>query len=370
MKPIIYLAADHAGFDLKTSMKEHLEAKGFEVEDLGAHALDPNDDYPRYGQAVAEAVLEHPGSIGVLSCGNAEGIAIVANKFDGIRAGVGYSIKAAETMRTDDNANVISIPGRLDIPDDPLKILDAFLQTKFSNAPRHVRRIGQVSEIEARQTKKMVIVPSLLAADEDEFKEKLSHEEMRRLAPLWHIDILDGSMYDSTSYADPIVAASMKSLPEIELHLMIQNPLPIISDWKNHVLNLKRVIIHAEIDQKLETLLKAIKTLQLEVGIAIDPATEVSTILEYADLIDLLLIMSVEPGRSGQKFIGESILSKICTAKHELPNVIIEVDGGLNLENVLKVALSGADQLSLASALWRSKDLTKDFQKLTNVLSS
>lgn len=150
MKPIIYLGADHAGFDMKTSIKEHLEAKGYDVEDVGAHELDPTDDYPQYAEAVAESVREHPGSVGILSCGNAEGVCIVANKFDGIRAGLAYSIKAAETMRNDDHANVICIPGRLDIPDDPLEIIDTYLKTEFSEADRHKRRLDQVKDLETR----------------------------------------------------------------------------------------------------------------------------------------------------------------------------------------------------------------------------
>ena len=148
MKPIIYLGADHAGFNMKASIKDHLEHKGYSVEDVGAHELDPNDDYPQYAQAVAESILEHPGSLGILSCGNAEGVCIAANKFDGIRAGVAYSIDAATTMRNDDNTNVICVPGRIDIPDDPLEIVDTFLETPFSEAARHKRRIEQVKKIE------------------------------------------------------------------------------------------------------------------------------------------------------------------------------------------------------------------------------
>ncbi|MDP2631549.1 MAG: RpiB/LacA/LacB family sugar-phosphate isomerase [Candidatus Uhrbacteria bacterium] len=148
MKPTIYIGADHAGFDMKKSISEHLDAKGFSVEDLGAFNLNPDDDYPEFVEAVAEAVLEHPGSFGILSCGNAEGVTIAANKFDGIRAGLGFSIDAATTMRSDDNANIISVPGRIDIPDDPLKIIDAFISTPFSKAPRHLRRLSQVERIE------------------------------------------------------------------------------------------------------------------------------------------------------------------------------------------------------------------------------
>lgn len=148
MATTVYLGADHAGFTLKNSLREHLDMKGFVVEDLGAHELDQNDDYPQYATAVAQAVRKHPGSFGILACGNAEGIAIAANKFQGIRAGIGYSIEAARTMRNDDDANVLALPGRLPINDDPLEIAETFLNTPFSHAERHERRLNQVEDIE------------------------------------------------------------------------------------------------------------------------------------------------------------------------------------------------------------------------------
>lgn len=148
MVTTVYLGADHAGFALKNSLKEHLEMKGFVVEDLGAHELHANDDYPEYATAVAQAVRNHVGSFGILSCGNAEGIAMAANKFQGIRAGIGYSIEAAQTLRNDDNANIIAIPGRLPINDDPLEIAETFLKTPFSQAERHKRRLAQVADLE------------------------------------------------------------------------------------------------------------------------------------------------------------------------------------------------------------------------------
>lgn len=144
----VYLGADHAGFDLKNIVREHLEARGHVVEDLGAHTMDPGDDYPVYAAAVAEAVREHHGSFGILACGNAEGVAIAANKFDGIRAGIGYSVEAVHTMRNDDNANILCLPGRLKTHDDPLMMVDVFLKTPFSNEERHVRRLQQVNDIE------------------------------------------------------------------------------------------------------------------------------------------------------------------------------------------------------------------------------
>jgi len=152
-KPTIYLGADHAGFNLKNSIRDHLEHAGFHTEDLGAHALDPKDDYPQYASAVAEAVLNHPGSLGILACGNAEGICIAANKFDGIRAGIGYAVEAARTMRTDDNANILCLPGRIETKDDPMRIVETFINTPFSDAERHKRRLEQVKEIEKIESK-------------------------------------------------------------------------------------------------------------------------------------------------------------------------------------------------------------------------
>jgi ribose 5-phosphate isomerase B len=148
MQATVYLGADHAGFNRKASIADYLRAKDFIIEDLGARQLDPADDYPEYAARVAQAVREHPGSFGILSCGNAEGICIAANKFQGIRAGIGYSLEAARTMRTDDDANIICIPGKLSPSDDPLKIVEMFLATPFSGAERHTRRLKEIAELE------------------------------------------------------------------------------------------------------------------------------------------------------------------------------------------------------------------------------
>ncbi|NBX48995.1 RpiB/LacA/LacB family sugar-phosphate isomerase, partial [bacterium] len=102
----VFLGADHAGFLLKNTLKDALHLAGYDVEDLGAYELLPDDDYPEYASRVAHAVMTHPGSKGVLLCGSAEGMCIAANKFDDIRAGIGFSMEAARMMRKDDDANV------------------------------------------------------------------------------------------------------------------------------------------------------------------------------------------------------------------------------------------------------------------------
>jgi len=147
MVKTVYLGADHAGFALKESVREELELQGYVVEDLGAHELTADDDYPKYASAVAQAVRQHPGSVGILACGNAEGICMAANKFQGIRAGIGYSLAAAQTMRNDDDANILCLPGRLPTQDDPLAITEKFLTTPFSQAERHVRRLSDLDKL-------------------------------------------------------------------------------------------------------------------------------------------------------------------------------------------------------------------------------
>ena len=148
---VIYIGADHAGFALKESVKRHLQDRGVDVEDLGAHVLDMNDDYPTYAARVAGVVRENPRSLGILVCGSAEGICIAANKFDGIRAGIGFSIPAARSLRNDDDGNILCLSGRIDAVDKPLMIVDTFVDTKFSGEERHERRVKEITKIEENE---------------------------------------------------------------------------------------------------------------------------------------------------------------------------------------------------------------------------
>lgn len=145
---IVYLGADHAGFALKESVKRHLQDRGIDVEDLGAHEFDPTDDYPVFAARVAAVVRSNPRSVGILFCGSAEGICIAANKFDGIRAGIGFSVDSAKSLRYDDAGNILCLAGRIESKDNPLTIVDAFLATSPSQEERHKERIQKITAIE------------------------------------------------------------------------------------------------------------------------------------------------------------------------------------------------------------------------------
>lgn len=152
----IYLASDHGGFELKEAIKSYLQKKGFEVEDKGAHSLDKSDDYPDYGFPAAKSVADSNGTAkGILFCGSAEGMGVVANKVKGIRAVAIWSETNARLSREHNDANVLCLSGggTLDpIPglsvEEAKKIIDVWLSTDFSGAERHIRRIDKIKKIE------------------------------------------------------------------------------------------------------------------------------------------------------------------------------------------------------------------------------
>lgn len=144
----IYIGADHAGWELKEVLEEYLKTKGFTVVDMGNQNLVADDDYPDFGYAVAKRVVTDEGSHGIVICGNAQGICIVANKVKGARAATGFNKDVAETSRTDDNANILCLPGRHMNANHAKEIVDAWLATEFSGEDRHVRRLKKVERIE------------------------------------------------------------------------------------------------------------------------------------------------------------------------------------------------------------------------------
>ncbi len=150
-KQKIYLGADHAGFEVKEAVTKLLEDEGYKVVDMGNQNLVEDDDYPDFGHAVAKRVVSDPGSRGIVSCGNAQGICIVTNKVKGIRAAVGFNEQVAETSRTDDNANILCLPGRHLKKKEALSIVKKWLDTEFSKEARHKRRLAKVEKIEKEE---------------------------------------------------------------------------------------------------------------------------------------------------------------------------------------------------------------------------
>lgn len=144
----VYVGSDHAGEDLKNALLPFLRKGPWTVHDLTPGPLAADDDYPDAAAAVAQAVRGVAGARGILLCGSAEGVCIAANKFDGIRAGIGFSEAAARSLRTDDDGNVLCLPGRLPVQDDPIAIVQAFLRTPFAGEGRFLRRVRKILQLE------------------------------------------------------------------------------------------------------------------------------------------------------------------------------------------------------------------------------
>lgn len=141
----VHIAADHAGYDLKTHLIEHLTAQGHEVVDHGAHSYDALDDYPSFCFAAGEAVVADPGSLGIVIGGSGNGEQIAANKVPGVRAALAWNLDTAKLARQHNDANVIAIGGRQHSIEESASFADAFLAEPFSGDERHQRRIDQLA---------------------------------------------------------------------------------------------------------------------------------------------------------------------------------------------------------------------------------
>lgn len=145
----IYIGADHRGFELKEKIARWLFDLEHAYLDVGADHLDPNDDYTKYAEQVASLVAQNKGSRGVLLCGSGVGVEVVANKFDGVRAGIGKDVFQVEAGRNDDDMNVLVIASDYTDEKEAKAMLIAFLETKFSGKARFERRLSEIEKIEA-----------------------------------------------------------------------------------------------------------------------------------------------------------------------------------------------------------------------------
>jgi len=142
----IAIGSDHAGFELKEQVKVFLDTRGTRWEDLGTDSAD-STDYPDYAFPVAEAVARGEFDFGILICGTGIGMSIVANKVRGIRAALCTSPEMAELSRRHNDANILTLGGRMLSPKEATEIVDTWLKTAFEG-DRHARRLGKIQSYE------------------------------------------------------------------------------------------------------------------------------------------------------------------------------------------------------------------------------
>ena len=211
----------------------------------------------------------------------------------------------------------------------------------------------------------MLISPSLLSCD---FANVQRDVEMlnQSKADFFHIDIMDGVFVPNISYGLPVLKAMTKHATKpMDVHLMIQNPDAYLSSFKDagaHFLT-----VHYEACIHLHRTIQAIQNLEMKAGVALNPHTPVSLLEEVIDQLDLVLIMSVNPGFGGQKFIDSSC-KKVEKIKELIvknnSKCLIEVDGGVNLETGAALSNAGADILVAGSFVFKSPNPIKTISEL------
>jgi ribulose-phosphate 3-epimerase len=209
------------------------------------------------------------------------------------------------------------------------------------------------------------IAPSILSADFSCLSEEVKRVEMGG-ADLLHIDVMDGHFVPNISLGFPVISSikGKTNLP-FDVHLMIENPEKFIDDFIEAGADI--ITVHVEAVVHLHRLINYIKNRGVKPGVALNPSTPLESIRYILDDISMVLIMSVNPGFGGQKFIPQMIekivkLKEILNSKN--PEVLIEVDGGINENNAHDIISAGADILVAGSAIFNSPNPEKTIKKL------
>ena len=213
----------------------------------------------------------------------------------------------------------------------------------------------------------MKLAPSILSADFANLLDDVKKIENGG-ADLIHVDVMDGHFVPNISFGAPVMKCltGKTSLP-FDVHLMIENPDKYIDDFVTP--QTEYITVHEEVLENYKDTIEHIKSHGIKAAVSINPETPVEVLNDYLPLIDMILIMSVHPGFGGQKYIPECLdkvkyLAKLREENHYAFE--IEIDGGINLDNVKSVVEAGCDIVVAGSAVFKAKDVVNTVKEFKN----
>ncbi len=214
-----------------------------------------------------------------------------------------------------------------------------------------------------------LLAPSILAADFSNLSQQIRAVELGS-ADIIHCDIMDGKFVPNITFG-PFIVKTVRNLTKLPLdvHLMIEKPENFIQSFANA--GADYLTVHQEAVIHLDKIINEIKELGVKAGVSINPSTPVETLLPILHLVDLVLVMSVNPGFGGQIFLDYTLekVKKLKEIKDENGyNFLIEIDGGINNDNIMKIKDAGCDIIVAGTAVFGSKDIIKTTTELKTKL--